>query len=107
MSRDRLLPSPRRGQAVLSRLQQRFRRLVPVSFRLLFRRAVRRESLVVFDEVQMFPFARGLVKYLVADGRYDYVETGSLLSIKQNIQEKVWEYNENYYCVINIDNAYT
>lgn len=48
-----------------------------------------RESLVVFDEVQMFPFARGLVKYLVADGRYDYVETGSLLSIKQNIQDIV------------------
>lgn len=48
-----------------------------------------RESLIVFDEVQMFPFARGLVKYLVADGRYDYVETGSLLSIKQNIQDIV------------------
>lgn len=48
-----------------------------------------RESLVVFDEVQMFPFARGLVKYLVTDGRYDYVETGSLLSIKQNIQDIV------------------
>ena len=48
-----------------------------------------RESLVVFDEVQMFPFARGLVKYLVTDGRYDYVETGSLLSIKQNIRDIV------------------
>ena len=48
-----------------------------------------RESLFVFDEVQMFSFARGLVKYLVADGRYDYVETGSLLSIKQNIQDIV------------------
>lgn len=47
------------------------------------------ESLVIFDEVQMFPLARGLIKYLVADGRYDYIETGSLLSIKQNIQDIV------------------
>lgn len=45
-----------------------------------------RESLIVFDEVQMFPFARGMVKYLVEDGRYDYIETGSLLSIKQNVE---------------------
>lgn len=45
----------------------------------------RRDTLVVFDEVQMFPEARGLIKYLVADGRYDYIETGSLLSIKQNV----------------------
>ncbi len=44
-----------------------------------------RESLVIFDEVQMFPFARGMLKYLVEDGRFDYIETGSLLSIKQNI----------------------
>lgn len=44
-----------------------------------------RDTLIVFDEVQMFPTARGLLKYLVADGRYDYIETGSLLSIKQNV----------------------
>lgn len=44
-----------------------------------------RNSLIVFDEVQMCPSARGLIKYLVADGRYDYIETGSLLSIKQNV----------------------
>ena len=43
------------------------------------------ESLIVFDEVQLFPFARGLVKQLVADGRYHYIETGSLISIRQNI----------------------
>ena len=36
----------------------------------------RRESLIVFDEVQQFPPARQLIKYLVADGRYDYIETG-------------------------------
>lgn len=49
----------------------------------------RRNTLVVFDEVQMFPEARGLIKYLVADGRFDYIETGSLLSIRQNIQDIV------------------
>lgn len=48
-----------------------------------------RETLIVFDEVQMCPIARGLIKYLVADGRYDYIETGSLLSIKQNIADIV------------------
>lgn len=48
-----------------------------------------RDSLIVFDEVQAFPLARGLVKYLVQDGRYDYIETGSLLSIKQHVQDIV------------------
>lgn len=43
-----------------------------------------RKSLVVFDEVQLFPRAREAIKALVADGRYDYIETGSLLSIKEN-----------------------
>ena len=37
------------------------------------------DSLIIFDEVQMFPRARAAIKYLVADGRYDYMETGSLL----------------------------
>lgn len=45
----------------------------------------KRETLIVFDEVQMCPPARGLIKYLIEDGRYDYIETGSLLSIRQNI----------------------
>ena len=40
-----------------------------------------RESLVIFDEVQMCPKARAAIKYLVADERYDYIETGSLISI--------------------------
>ena len=44
-----------------------------------------RESLIIFDEVQLFPQARQMIKHLVADGRYDYIETGSLLSIKQNV----------------------
>lgn len=45
----------------------------------------RRESVIIFDEVQKFPVARQAIKYLVADGRYDYIETGSLISIKENI----------------------
>ncbi len=45
----------------------------------------RRDTLFVFDEIQKFPKAREAVKYLVADGRYDYVETGSLISIKENV----------------------
>lgn len=49
----------------------------------------RRESLIIFDEVQQFPIARQLVKYLVADGRYDYLETGSLISIRKNIKDIV------------------
>lgn len=46
-----------------------------------------RESLIVLDEVQLFPKARSAIKYLVADGRYDYVETGSLMSIKKNVRD--------------------
>lgn len=46
-----------------------------------------RESLVIFDEVQLFPKARSAVKYLVEDGRYDYIETGSLISIRKNVED--------------------
>lgn len=46
-----------------------------------------RDSLIIFDEVQKFPIARQAVKYLVADGRYDYIETGSLISIKKNTKD--------------------
>jgi len=48
-----------------------------------------RKSLIIFDEVQLYPKARQLIKHLVADGRYDYLETGSLLSIKQNVKDIV------------------
>ena len=47
----------------------------------------KRDSLIVFDEVQQFPRARQLIKYLVADGRYDYLETGSLIRLKKNVQD--------------------
>lgn len=50
---------------------------------------VNRKSLIIFDEVQMFPQARAAIKYLVADGRYDYIETGSLISVKENIKDIV------------------
>ena len=46
----------------------------------------RRESLIVFDEIQRFPKAREAIKYLVADGRFDFLETGSLISIKENVE---------------------
>ena len=49
-------------------------------------RLFRRESLIVFDEVQKFPKAREAIKYLVADGRFDFIETGSLISIKENVE---------------------
>ena len=43
-----------------------------------------RKSVIIFDEIQLQPLARQAIKYLVEDGRYDYIETGSLLSIKKN-----------------------
>ena len=46
-----------------------------------------RESLVIFDEVQLFPSARQLIKQLVKDGRYDYLETGSLISLQRNVKD--------------------
>lgn len=46
-----------------------------------------RKSLIVFDEVQLCPKARQAIKALVKDGRYDYIETGSLISIKKNVKD--------------------
>ncbi len=46
-----------------------------------------KKAVIIMDEVQLFPFARQAVKYLVADGRYDYIETGSLISIKKNVKD--------------------
>ncbi len=47
----------------------------------------KKESVIIFDEVQLLPKARQAIKYLVADGRYKYIETGSLLSIKKNTKD--------------------
>ncbi len=46
-----------------------------------------RDTLFIFDEVQFYPKARTAIKHLVADGRYDYLETGSLMSIKANVKD--------------------
>ena len=48
-----------------------------------------RRSVIIFDEIQKCPEVRQAIKYLVKDGRYDYIETGSLLSIKKNVQNIV------------------
>ena len=48
------------------------------------------ESLIILDEVQLFPKARQAIKHLVSDGRYSYLETGSLISIKKNVNEKTY-----------------
>ncbi|MBQ9561947.1 MAG: ATP-binding protein, partial [Lachnospiraceae bacterium] len=53
------------------------------------KKLVERDTLIVFDEVQRFPRAREAIKYLVADGRYDYIETGSLISIRDNVKDIV------------------
>lgn len=45
-----------------------------------------RNSVIIFDEVQKCPNARQAIKYLVEDVRYDYIETGSLISIKKNTE---------------------
>ncbi len=46
-----------------------------------------KESLIIFDEVQLFPKARQAIKHLVSDARYSYLETGSLISIKKNVKD--------------------
>lgn len=46
-----------------------------------------RKSLIIFDEIQLCPYARQAIKFLVKDHRYDYVETGSLISIRQNVKD--------------------
>ena len=47
----------------------------------------KRKSVIIFDEVQLCPKARQMIKHLVFDGRYDYIETGSLISLKRNIKD--------------------
>ncbi len=62
-----------------------------------------RNTLFVFDEIQQCPKARQLIKYLVADGRYDYIETGSLLSIKRNVQDIVIPSEEEHLSLYPLD----
>lgn len=63
----------------------------------------RRESIIVFDEVQKFPTARQAIKYLVADGRYDYIETGSLISIRENVHDITIPSEERRMCMYPMD----
>ena len=62
-----------------------------------------RESVIVFDEIQRFPQAREFIKQLVADGRYDYIETGSLISIKKNVEDIVIPSEERAVCLNPLD----
>ena len=48
-----------------------------------------RKSLIIIDEVQRYPHAREAIKHLVKDGQHDYIETGSLISIKENVKDIV------------------
>ena len=64
---------------------------------------VRRKSVIIFDEVQKCPNARQAIKYLVEDGRYDYIETGSLLSIKQNVKDILIPSEEHELCLFPLD----
>ncbi len=59
-----------------------------LQLQLLFQTTLhKRESVIIFDEVQLFPLARQAIKTLVSDGRYDYIETGSLISIRKNVKD--------------------
>ena len=62
-----------------------------------------RESLVVFDEVQECPPARQAIKHLVADGRYDYIEAGSLVSIKRNVKNIIIPSEERHITLYPMD----
>ncbi len=64
---------------------------------------VERKSLIIFDEVQLFPRARAALKYLVADGRYDYIETGSLMSIKKNAKDILIPSEERHVRMVPLD----
>ena len=61
------------------------------------------ESVILFDEIQLYPKARQVIKYLVADGRYDYIETGSLISIKKNVRDIVIPSEEHRISVYPMD----
>lgn len=64
---------------------------------------VTRKSVIIFDEVQMFPQARAAIKFLVADGRFDYIETGSLISIKENVKNIVIPSEERHISMYPLD----
>lgn len=61
------------------------------------------ESVIIFDEIQRAPLVRQAIKYLVADGRYSYIETGSLISIKKNVTDIVIPSEEHFIPVYPMD----
>ena len=63
----------------------------------------KRESLIVFDEVQQFPRARQLIKYFVKDGRFDFIETGSLIRLKKNDQDIIIPSEEEHIELLPLD----
>jgi predicted AAA+ superfamily ATPase len=62
-----------------------------------------RKSVIIFDEVQLCPRARSAIKYLVADGRFDYIETGSLISIRKNTDRILIPSEEERICMYPMD----
>ncbi|HOE83730.1 MAG TPA: AAA family ATPase [Sphaerochaeta sp.] len=62
-----------------------------------------RDTLIIFDEVQLFARSRSAIKYLVADGRYDYIETGSLMSIKKHVEHIVIPSEERHFNLYPMD----
>lgn len=62
-----------------------------------------RESLIIFDEIQQYPKARQSIKKLVSDGRYDYIETGSLISIRENVKGITIPSEERSICMYPMD----
>ena len=84
-----LLDFAREDKAVRQNFEENIGNL-DVFFRNLFllkgKSLPEKNSVIIMDEVQLFPLARQAIKYLVKDGRYDYIETGSLISIKKNVQ---------------------
>lgn len=62
-----------------------------------------RESLIIFDEIQLYPKIRQMAKYLVLDGRYDYLETGSWISLRRNVQNIVIPKEEQCITVYPLD----
>lgn len=61
------------------------------------------ESLIILDEIQMFPRARAAIKYLVKDGRYHYLETGSLMSVRSNVEDIVIPSEERHFKLFPMD----
>ena len=64
---------------------------------------IKRDSCIIFDEIQFCPKARQLIKALVADRRYDYIETGSLISLRQNISDILIPSEEESICMYPLD----